>query len=158
MRAVDFQQKWIGVTLKERSASQEHFIDLCHVLGVDTPASADPDGTFYTFERGAAKLGGGWADVWKRGFFAWEYKGKRANLDASYVQLARYREDLENPPLLVVSDLNRIEIHTNFTGTVKKVYAIDLSSFASAEAQHWLKALFTDPNSLRPNQTLASVR
>lgn len=159
MRAVDFQQKWIGVTLKERSASQEHFIDLCHVLGVDTPATADPDGTFYTFERGAAKLGGGdgWADVWKRGFFAWEYKGKRANLEAAYVQLARYREDLENPPLLVVSDLNRIEIHTNFTGTVKKVYAIDLNSFADATSQHWLKALFTDPESLRPNQTVASV-
>lgn len=31
MLPIEFQQKWIGVTLKERSASQEHFIDLCHV-------------------------------------------------------------------------------------------------------------------------------
>ncbi len=42
------------------------------------------------------------ADVWKRGFFAWEYKGKRADLKAAYKQLLDYREDLENPPLLVV--------------------------------------------------------
>ncbi len=58
---------------------------------------------------------------------------------------------------MVVPDLNRIEIHTNYTGTVKKVYAIDLNSFADAQSQHWLKALFTDPESLRPNQTVASV-
>lgn len=37
MRAADFQQKWIGVTLKECSASQEHFIDLRYVVVVDTP-------------------------------------------------------------------------------------------------------------------------
>lgn len=27
MLPIEFQQKWIGVTLKERSAAQEHFID-----------------------------------------------------------------------------------------------------------------------------------
>ncbi len=43
-------------------------------------AEADPAGTSFTFEAGVAKLKGGqgWADVWKRGFFAWEYKGKHA--------------------------------------------------------------------------------
>lgn len=69
MLPIEFQQKWIGVTLKERSAAQEHFIDLCHVLGVDTPAQADPDGTFYTFERGAAH------EVWSLRMGTWLGKG-----------------------------------------------------------------------------------
>ena len=52
-----------------------------------------------------------------RGRFGWEYKRKRKNLKDAYDQLLLYREDLENPPLLVVCDLDRFEIHTNFTGT-----------------------------------------
>ena len=61
--------------------------------------------------------GAGWADVWFRGHFAWEYKGQHADLKKAYGQLQQYREALENPPLLVVCDLDRFEIHTNFTGT-----------------------------------------
>ena len=34
--------------------------------------------------------GAGWADVWKRHHFAWEYKGKRADLDAAFDQLRQY--------------------------------------------------------------------
>ena len=37
-----FIAKWTGATLKERSAAQEHFIDLCRLLGEPTPAEADP--------------------------------------------------------------------------------------------------------------------
>ena len=75
------------------------------------------------------KTGGGegWADVWMKGKFAWEYKRKRRSLLEAYQQLLRYREDLENPPLLVVCDLNRFEVHTNFTGTAKRVYDFDLT-------------------------------
>ncbi len=121
MNPIEFQRKWIGVELNVRAAAQEHLLDLCRVLGHQTPAEMDREGTTFTFERGAAKsIGGeGWADVWYRGHFAWEYKGRRANLKAAYDQLNLYRESLENPPLLIVSDLNKIEIHTNFTGTVK---------------------------------------
>jgi hypothetical protein len=77
----DFVDKWRGVALKERSAAQEHFIDLCRLVGHATPAALDPQGEWFTFEAGADKLGGGqgWADVWKRGFFAWEYKGPSAS-------------------------------------------------------------------------------
>ena len=32
--------------LKERSAAQEHFLDLCNVFGHPTPAAADPTGVF----------------------------------------------------------------------------------------------------------------
>lgn len=55
----EFIRKWQASSLKERSAAQEHFIDLCHLFGEPTPAEPDPDGTWYTFEKGAEKTGGG---------------------------------------------------------------------------------------------------
>ncbi|MDQ3694336.1 MAG: class I SAM-dependent DNA methyltransferase [Chloroflexota bacterium] len=154
-----FQAKWRGVTLKERSASQSHFNDLCHMLGVPTPTDADPTGSFYTFERGAEKTAGGagWADVWFRGHFAWEYKGHHANLKKAYAQLLQYREDLENPPLLVVCDLDRFEVHTNFTGTVKKVYTFSLADLDEPAHLAVLKALWTEPTRLRPDTTPEAV-
>src|SRR2546422_2277273 len=74
-----------------------------------------------------------------------------------YQQLLQYREDLENPPLLVVCDLDRFEIHTNFTGTVKRVYAFDLSGLAEPANLDTLRKLFTEPESLRPGQTTEGV-
>lgn len=89
---------------------------------------ADPEGTWYTFERGAEKTTGhsGWADVWKRGYFGWEYKGPRKDLAAAYNQLLQYAGSLENPPLLVVSDIQTIVVHSNFTNTVKRVETFTL--------------------------------
>ena len=112
MTVPEFIAKWSKVELKERSAAQEHFLDLCRLVGHPTPAEADPVGASYCFERFAEKCGGtdGFADVWKRGHFAIEYKGKRKDLSAAYEQLLRYREDLENPPLLAVCDLSLIHI------------------------------------------------
>jgi hypothetical protein len=40
----DFIAKWRGVTLTERASAQEHFIDLCRMLGEQTPTEADPTG------------------------------------------------------------------------------------------------------------------
>lgn len=84
-----FAERWSKSTLSERSGSQQHFIDLCRMLGQPTPAEADPDGNFYAFEKGVKKSGGegagkGFADVWHRGRFAFEYKGKHKDLDAAY--------------------------------------------------------------------------
>ncbi len=162
-----FVAKWQRSALTERSAAQQHFLDLCAVLDEPTPASADPDGTHYTFEKGARKMSGagGWADVWMRRHFAWEYKGKHKDLTAAYRQIQQYREDLENPPLLVVCDLNRFEVHTNFTNTVKQVYAFDLADLQRNEPTPTcalppldvLRAAFTHPDLLRPNRTTASV-
>ena len=86
MTAREFIDKWQPSSLGERQGSQSHFNDLCHLLGEPTPAEADPDGSWYTFEKGAEKTGGGkgWADVWKRKFFAWEYKGKHKDLPAAF--------------------------------------------------------------------------
>ena len=104
-----FIAKWRDATLKERSAAQEHFLDLCRLLDEPTPAEADPTGATYCFERGARKDtgGDGWADVWKRHCFAWEYKGQRANLDAAFAQLRQYTLALENPPLLIAEQPDR---------------------------------------------------
>jgi hypothetical protein len=120
---LEFAHKWGASTRTERAASQEHFIDLCRLLGEPTPGDADPTGDNYAFEKAVTKTGGGagFADVWRKGHFAWEYKGKQHSLTAAYDQLLKYREALDNPPLLVVCDLNRFEIHTNFTDTAKRL-------------------------------------
>lgn len=156
MEAKDFIQKWSNSALKERAAAQEHFLDLCRLLAEPTPAQADPTGADYGFEVGATKTTGGkgFADVFKRGFFAWEYKGTKANLDTAFAQLQRYAVALDNPPLLVVSDIGSlIRIHTNWTNSVSKVYEIPISDLGDAEKRGWLKALFSDPETLRPKKT-----
>ncbi|HEY3969564.1 MAG TPA: type IIL restriction-modification enzyme MmeI [Planctomycetaceae bacterium] len=155
MTPQQFIVKWKQANLTERSAAQQHFLDLCELLQQPKPAEADPDGSHYTFERGAHKADGGegWADVWMQGHFGWEYKGKHRDLVAAYRQLLQYREALENPPLLVVCDLNRFEVHTNFTGTIKKVHAFDLDGLAEPANLDILRKVFTDPESLKPGKT-----
>lgn len=147
----EFVAKWRSATLKERSAAQEHFIDVCRLTGQQTPAEADPAGTSFSFEYGAGKERGGqgWADVWKKGCFAWEYKGKRKDLDAAYRQLLQYRESLLNPPLLIVSDMERIVIHTNFTNTVKQVIELSLDDLLRPERLALLRAAFAAPETFR---------
>src|SRR5450755_4380702 len=133
----EFIQKWRTSTLKERSASHEHFLDLCALLDQPTPATADPRGEWYTFDRGAKKPDGsdGWADVWKRGHFGWEYKGKHKDLVAAYSQLQRYSVALENPPLLVVSDMETFVVHTNFTNTVHEQHTLTLADLEREESR-----------------------
>ncbi len=54
-----FIAKWQRSTLSERSACHEHFLDLCRVLDQPTPAEADPEGSWYTFEKGVKMADGG---------------------------------------------------------------------------------------------------
>ena len=60
----EFLAKWQQAELTERSAYQQHFLDLCEVLGQPKPAEADPHGAWYTSERGVRKptREKGWAD------------------------------------------------------------------------------------------------
>lgn len=168
MTPQEFVRKWSRVDLPERAASQEHFLDLCRLLGQPTPASHDATGAEYAFEKGvevsaAASRGSkgerGFADVWWRGKFAWEYKrkGKYKSLDEAYRQLCQYREALGNPPLLIVSDIARTEIHTNFTGTTKAVHVIALEDMAKPESIDLLRRVFADPESLRPTERVEDV-
>jgi type II restriction/modification system DNA methylase subunit YeeA len=159
MTASEFIAKWLRVELRERQGCQEHFLDLCELVGHPKPAADDPIGERFCFERGAKKLGGedGWADVWKKGYFGWEYKGKRKDLAAAYKQLNDYREDLENPALLVVCDINRIEVHTNFTNTESQVYNLTFDALATPEGMRTLRAVFFDPESLRPTRRRVEI-
>jgi len=124
MTPAEFKTKWDRSRAKETASYQEHFADLCRMLGQPTPIEADPSGAeFFCYQKRVVKdaelfqprASGeeadpeerGFADVWKQGCFAWEYKGKKRNLDEAYRQLLRYRESLLNPPLLVVCDFDR---------------------------------------------------
>ena len=145
-----FVVKWSKSQLKEISSAQSFFDDLCRVIGHPTPAEFDPNGEYFTYEKHLSKPAGdkGFADVWYRGHFAWENKGKRKSLDEAYLQLLEYKDDLENPPLLVVCDIETIIIRTNFTNTQSCKYIIKLEEIP--EKIDILKALFYYPESLKP--------
>jgi hypothetical protein len=159
MTPQDFIKKWKGSTLRERQASQEHFLDICRMLGQPTPADIDPHGDFFCFDRGATKTGGGegWADVWRRGSFGWEYKGKHKDLDAAFAQLQRYAIALENPPLLVVSDMERFRIHTNWTNTVSVAHELSIEDLTDPDKFGLLRALFVNPELLKPRTTTSEL-
>ena len=159
LTAREFVDKWRHATLKERSASQEHFLDLCHLIGHATPAEADSTGESFAFEVGADKSqgGSGFADVWKKGCFAWEYKGKHADLDKAYQQLLQYREALQNPPLMIVSDIDRIIIHTNFTNSVKQIRTLTLDDLLTSAGLKQLSAIFTNPDFFKAPLTTEDV-
>lgn len=155
MQAHDFIKKWTNSKLKESASAQSHFNDLCDLLGIEKPAEADPNGTWFTFEKGVKKTGGGdgWADVWRRGCFAWEYKGKNKDLDRALAQLLQYSTALENPPLLIVSDMYHIRIHTNWTNTVQQVHAITIDDLVDGATRDLLRNAFLDPEALKPTKT-----
>ena len=123
MTPEEFIDLWKDNKLTERGGAQGHFDDLCDLLGVDKPR----DPANYCFEHGAKKSGGGdgWADVWKRGCFGWENKKPGRDLAAALHQLTDYALQLENPPLLVVSDRERIIIHTEGNVTVSWFMGIE---------------------------------
>lgn len=153
MTPAEFIGKWSDATLRERQGSQEHFLDLCRLLGQPTPAEDDPHGERYCFERGATKAGGGdgWADVWRRGCFGWEYKGPHKDLNAAYRQLTIYASNLESPPYLVVSDMARIVIHTNWTNTVSRVIELSLEDLREPAKLDLLRQVFEGSDRLKPS-------
>jgi len=162
MTPEEFVEKWSKAQLSERAASHEHFLDLCRLLGQPTPAQADSTGEDYCFEKhvkvvGAASKGSkgdtGFVDVWKRGFFAWEYKrkDKHKSLDEAYRQLYQYRDDLDNPPLSVVCDIRTTEIRVHFPGYPTAKTVVKLEEIPGR--LEVLRRIFTSPISFRPTKT-----
>jgi type II restriction/modification system DNA methylase subunit YeeA len=149
MTPLQFVEKWRASALGEKQGAQSHFIELCDLLG--EPRPADPD--TYCFERGATKAGGGdgWADVWRRGCFAWEYKGKHKDLGAALRQLQTYTLDLQMPPYLVVSDMERIVVHTNWNNTVSERHEWTLDDLLDAGKRDLLKQVFSGSEKLKPH-------
>ncbi|MFO1420317.1 MAG: type IIL restriction-modification enzyme MmeI [Candidatus Competibacteraceae bacterium] len=154
-----FIATWRDSALTERAAAQSHFNQLCDLLGVTPPTIADPQGEWFCFEKGVKKTGGGdgWADVWRKDCFAWEYKGKHKDLGAALRQLQQYAPALNHPPLLIVCNLSTIEIHTHFTNTVVQVHRLTLDDLRDPEQRQRLGWAFTDPDRLKPDRTREAV-
>ena len=159
--------------LKESAVYVSHFNDLCDLVGHARPMEADKTGETFTYQKGVLRsdggqiVGQGFADVWLKDHFAVEYKspGKYKTLTEALRQLRGYAGSLENPPLLVVCDIEHFEVHTNFNGAVTRVYAFTNADIASPRevpgtrftAFQILHHLFHDPAALRPQQTITDV-
>ncbi|MBZ0290235.1 MAG: class I SAM-dependent DNA methyltransferase, partial [Anaerolineae bacterium] len=132
-----FAARWQNTTLGERQSYQIHFMEVCDLVGHERPTGegVDSHGRRFGFESSIKKDAGGqgFADVFYEGFFAIEYKapGKYKDLNEAYQQLLQYREKLNNPPLLVVTDIQNWQIHTNWPNTEKRVYSFTNAEIAS---------------------------
>jgi SAM-dependent methyltransferase len=159
MTPQDFIRKWKPVALTERATAQEHFIDLCRLFDHPTPAEDDPVGDHFAFEKGASKIGGGegWADVWKKGFFAWEYKKKKRDLGKALEQLTHYAAALENPPLHIACDTHIFRIETRWTNEASATYEFELDELAEPINLARLRAVFYNPDELRSGRTRSKL-
>lgn len=155
----DFINKWKNAGLKERSAYQSHFNDLCSLFNHPTPVEMDSEGDFFCFEAGAQKRkgGNGWADVWFKDHFAIEYKGPGADLSKAFDQLEQYRASLQNPPLLIACNLQSFKIKTNFQNTVEEIIEIPIESLGQYDARQKLGYIFSNPELLKPKKTRDEV-
>jgi hypothetical protein len=164
MNFTDFYAKWgtggTAASLNERQGAQPHFMDLCALLGVPTPGSSRQDGqSDYIFEQDTLLLGEarGYADVFKRGHFAWENKAPGKDLDKALKQLLGYSLALSNPPLLVVCDRATIRIHTQFTGHPSVVHTVQIHELEQPEKRALLKKLWDNPEWFRPKATTRDI-
>jgi hypothetical protein len=154
-----FIRKWgpggPAFQLNEEQGAQSHFLDLCELLGVPKPGSEGG----YLFEEKNTVIGGrtGYADVFKRGAFAWENKAPGKNLDAALRQLLSYSLALSNPPILVVCDRLTIRIHTQFTGHPSETFNVALDELDQPDKLALLRRIWTDPESFRPKKTSRDI-
>ncbi len=151
MTIEQFVETWSSSTLREQAAAQSHFNELCQMVGHQTPTQADPKGDSFTFERHVAKEDGrrGRADVWYRGHFAWEYKGKHKNLDAAYQQLLAYKSDLNNPPLLVVCDFEEYRIYPQFENMSGKPIIFHNADLLHYDSRRFIEWLLVSPDKFK---------
>lgn len=159
MTPAQFVAKWSQIHQKETAVSQSHFNDICRLVGHQTPLEYDPSGERFSFETQTAKPDGakGFADVYFREKFIWEYKGPHKDLDKAYQQLQLYREALENPPLLITSDIRTIVIHTNFNNYPIQQHTITLDDIISGDGVTKLTWAFFEPERFKPERTRQNI-
>jgi type II restriction/modification system DNA methylase subunit YeeA len=155
MTSDEFIATWTKNDLTERAGAQAFIEDLCRLLDIDPPRDSET----FCYEKGAMKDSGkrGWADVWKKDHFAWENKKPGSDLKRALTQLREYSGNLDNPPLLIVSDRERIEIHTAFRGYPDEPIFILLSCIDDPRNLHALHCAFTDPDKLKPLKSNAAI-
>ena len=157
----EFVAKWRSATLKERSAAQEHFIDVCRLAGHQTPAEADPAGTSFSFEYGAGKERGGqgWAErlaLLRAAFVSPEAFRVRETTEqvtqkaaASFAQLAdrlrRYGEDPQRTAHFLIRLLFCL-----FAEQLRQLFAAMAKGgfFGADEIAHFDGRLFDDDRTL----------
>ena len=169
---IQFAQTWRDFDGNEEQGRQDHFNQLCRLVGHETPIERNTLDSF-AFEKATPKPDGslGKADVWLADHFVMEYKSKGGDLDEAYIQALGYRDSLGNPPLIITCDFNEVRIHTNFTGKVSVSYIITLedienlgqpakqrSTVGEIEGSYLsvaevLASCFYDPRRLEPVET-----
>ena len=159
MTPQEFVNKWANTVLNETQVAQAHFLDVCRLFGVEMPGGdgKTSEGDTFVFEQRAES---GRADVYYERRFAVEYKtpDKYKDLQAAFEQLTDYKDALKNPPLLVVTDINHWEIHTNFVNTQNRPYVFQHSEIASnSEVRSWLRDMFLEPQRLHPQRHTENV-
>ena len=91
------------------------------------------------------------------GKFIWEYKGPHKDLAKAYQQLQLYREDLQNPPLLITSDIHTIVIHTNFNNYPTVRHTVTLDDIAQGDGVATLSRVFHQPEQFKPDRTQEQI-
>lgn len=159
MTPEQFVAKWSQIQQKETAVSQSHFNDICRLIDHPTPLDYDPDGKTFSFETQTVKPGGakGFADVYFKGKFIWEYKGPHKDLEKAYQQLQLYREDLHNPPLLITSDIHTIVIHTNFNNYPTVRHTIAFDDIVQGDGVAKLSQAFHHPEQFKPDRTQEQI-
>lgn len=178
-----FIQKWSGVTASELSTSQTFLLDLCGLLGVETPhPTAEQHYMFerpITFVHGDGSTSAGRIDLYRRGAFILESKKLKAPSHTKGFDdaLLRARSQAEayaralpaeegRPPFVVVVDVgHRIELYAEFSrsGATYTPYPdpsshrITLEDLRRPEILDRLRRLWTDPLSLDPSREAARV-
>jgi hypothetical protein len=160
-RAAEFIHKWAAITINERAVAQTHFNELCALVGAPAPLDKGQQSSIYRFEQPLTKSGGGagFADVWFKDHFAWEYKtkGKYSNLRGAYTQLILYKGDLGNPPVLVACDIENYYVSIEFTGYRTQVEQFTNADLQNAATRDLLRQVFTNPEQLRPVERAETI-
>ena len=151
--AADFIAKWSRTEFGEQQASQPFFDDICRLVGHPTTTERQ-DRDNFTFEK---RVQGGRADAYLYNHFGWEFKGADAQLPGAFDQLLKYQVHLKTPPLLIVSSFQTIRIRTNFPGMETALHEISVPQIGAAANLDILRAVFFNPEELKPKRTVAEV-
>ena len=178
-----FIAKWNGVGASELSTSQSFLIDLCHLLGVDTPHPTPEQAYMFerpiTFAYGDGSTSAGRIDLYRRGAFVLEAKKLKAashtkgfddGLLRARTQAEQYARALPadegRPPFVVVVDVgNRIELYAEFSRSGAtytpfpdpRSHRIALDELRKPELRERLRQVWTDPLALDPSRESARV-
>ena len=189
-QAAAFIQRWQGVALTEAtelSSSQTFILELCALLGVDTPLPTEAaDYQFerpITFAHGDGSTSAGRIDCYKRGHFVWEskkfkYLAKGGAAHGTAMLTARAQAEgyaralppaeitAGRPPFVVVADIGHtIELYSDFTKSGAtyvpfpdpRSHRIALADLAKPEVRQRLKLIWQDPLTLDPTRLSAAT-